>query len=407
MNLERARAAALSGDQISLAEELNKNVGTYDDFLKMNVLQQKAVAEAVGLTADQLSDQLRKQKMATEQGKSLAQVNADELADAQTRQNIQEKFNAAILKLQDFIGNLVAGPLGSFLGMLSDALNIIGWITSKLSFMATPLKIIAATYLAINAYKKIGLGIDIASKGQNMISANIGLATIASKKTQVALEKESFFTKVGANAQLLISLIREEGIRGIKTFAAGLEEKSLARKIIMGIYDGVAWVRAQAMAGFAAIKAAMEGKTVGYLIAQGMAMLKNVGLAISEAVAKISGASAVSLGIAGGIALAAGAAAYAFLKPKSVGDMISPADGKTQISTKEGGLFELSKNDDLMAGPGLSSKKGGDLIDLTPMIMAINAVKASVDRLYGKDSAIYIDGKKVGTTLAQGSHKVA
>jgi hypothetical protein len=35
---------------------------------------------------------------------------------------------------------------------------------------------------------------------------------------------------------------------------------------------------------------------------------------------------------------------------------MSPADGKTQISTKEGGLFELSKNDDLVAAPGAVEK---------------------------------------------------
>ena len=47
--------------------------------------------------------------------------------------------------------------------------------------------------------------------------------------------------------------------------------------------------------------------------------------------------------------------------PKEVGDVMSPADGKTQISTKEGGLFELSKNDDLIAAPGAAArmKNGG------------------------------------------------
>ena len=46
-------------------------------------------------------------------------------------------------------------------------------------------------------------------------------------------------------------------------------------------------------------------------------------------------------------------------------------------------------------------------IDLTPMIVAINEVKASIDRLYNKDQSINMDGKKVGTTLVQGSYKVA
>jgi hypothetical protein len=32
---------------------------------------------------------------------------------------------------------------------------------------------------------------------------------------------------------------------------------------------------------------------------------------------------------------------------------MSPAKGKTQISTKEGGLYNLSKNDDVMAAPNL------------------------------------------------------
>ena len=46
-------------------------------------------------------------------------------------------------------------------------------------------------------------------------------------------------------------------------------------------------------------------------------------------------------------------------------------------------------------------------IDLTPMINAINEVKASVDRLYNKDTSINMDSKKVGSTLVQGSYKVA
>ena len=41
------------------------------------------------------------------------------------------------------------------------------------------------------------------------------------------------------------------------------------------------------------------------------------------------------------------------------GDMFSPAGGSTMISTKEGGLFEMSKNDDILAGPGLATAVGG------------------------------------------------
>jgi hypothetical protein len=46
-------------------------------------------------------------------------------------------------------------------------------------------------------------------------------------------------------------------------------------------------------------------------------------------------------------------------------------------------------------------------IDLTPMIAAINEVTAAVNKLYNKDTAINMDGKKVGTTLVQNSYKSA
>ena len=44
---------------------------------------------------------------------------------------------------------------------------------------------------------------------------------------------------------------------------------------------------------------------------------------------------------------------------------------------------------------------------LQAQIASTDAVKASVDKLYAKDQSIKMDGKEVGTTLTQGSHKVA
>ena len=52
------------------------------------------------------------------------------------------------------------------------------------------------------------------------------------------------------------------------------------------------------------------------------------------------------------LGLAGGALAH------SAGDVMSPAKGKTQISPKEGGLYNLSPNDDFMAAPGLLNNFG-------------------------------------------------
>jgi hypothetical protein len=140
LNLERARAAALMGDQITLAKELNSQGMTLNKFENMNVLAKRAYAEAIGLTSDQLADQLKKQQLAVESGKSLAQITADEALQAEERQTIQEKFNAAVLKVQDVLGNIFAGPISSILEALTSMLPL--------------LKGIAIVYGTIFAYNK-------------------------------------------------------------------------------------------------------------------------------------------------------------------------------------------------------------------------------------------------------------
>jgi len=62
LNLDRARALALEGDFVGATEEVMRNVGDYNQFSKMNVLQQQALAKSVGMTADELADSLLQQK---------------------------------------------------------------------------------------------------------------------------------------------------------------------------------------------------------------------------------------------------------------------------------------------------------------------------------------------------------
>jgi hypothetical protein len=79
---------------------------------------------------------------------------------------------------------------------------------------------------------------------------------------------------------------------------------------------------------------------------------------IATAIASIFTGSAALGPVGLGIAAAATVGMMALIKSSQsavqAGDIDSPAKGKTQISTKEGGLFELSKNDDIVAFPGAS-----------------------------------------------------
>ncbi len=87
----------------------------------------------------------------------------------------------------------------------------------------------------------------------------------------------------------------------------------------------------------------------------------------------------VGLGILGGMAtgaviggaLGAGifAAAYG-ISSMFAGDVLGQKGKTTQISPKEGGIYDLSKNDDFMAGPGIASGGGAPVVnvDTTEMV---------------------------------------
>lgn len=62
LNLERARAAALNGDNATLAAEMAKQIGTAADFGKMNVLQQEALAKSFGMGREDLAKMLEAQQ---------------------------------------------------------------------------------------------------------------------------------------------------------------------------------------------------------------------------------------------------------------------------------------------------------------------------------------------------------
>ena len=207
LNLERARAAALAGDQVALAEELAKNIGTAADFTRLNVLQQDALSKTVGMTSDQLAETLRRREEAIASGKSLAQITEEEAAQALERQSIQDKFQAATLKLQDLLGNIVAGPLAGFLDVLSGALNIVNKLGNALSFLATPLQVIAGLFLTIKGYQLASLVITKSMAFFEGITAGIMAAKTASMGGQITgqialsiLKKQELATQIGIAA---------------------------------------------------------------------------------------------------------------------------------------------------------------------------------------------------------------
>ena len=167
LNLERARSLALQGDFAGAAAEAASQVGTLAEFQEMNVIAQQSLAEAAGLTVDQLADSLKQQElqaklgdrnidqmMQTEEGrKRLRELSGEELFIQLQQQSAADKFADAITKIQSALANILDGPLGGILdGFASLAQSsfavytTIGLITTALAAQLG----IKATTLALN-----------------------------------------------------------------------------------------------------------------------------------------------------------------------------------------------------------------------------------------------------------------
>jgi hypothetical protein len=86
------------------------------------------------------------------------------------------------------------------------------------------------------------------------------------------------------------------------------------------------------------------------------------------------------------------------------GDVISPANGQTMISTKEGGLLKLSGNDDVVAAPGAASAIGGgsSLATLSaPLNAMISEIKALRADLSSGKIAVNMDGARVSSGIGK------
>jgi len=138
-----------------------------------------------------------------------------------------------------------------------------------------------------------------------------------------------------------------------------------------------------------------------------------VGLLTAAGIAALVLNSSLTFGVGAAIALAAIGGGMALLeKNKSqatkAGDVFSPAKGKTMVSTKEGGLFELSPNDDLVAAPGISNKIGNNKsspsvlpsINMQPLVERLDQMNQILNSILNKEGNVSIDGNVVGKTLA-------
>ena len=143
INLEKARQASLDGDLAAVAKELTKEAGDYNDFQNLNVIQQEALAKAMGMQSDQLADILFQQDIQNKTASELRALGKDELANRLEAQTAQEKFTKSVEKLKGLLGDLVTtfmpilDVLGYALEGVGALIKLLGPLSKVLAGVAT------------------------------------------------------------------------------------------------------------------------------------------------------------------------------------------------------------------------------------------------------------------------------
>jgi hypothetical protein len=82
LNLERARQLSLEGDIAGLTTEIQKTVGSLGEIQSMNVIERRAIAEAIGLSADDL----------------LKVARGEAVKEQESVQSLQKKTNTILIE---------------------------------------------------------------------------------------------------------------------------------------------------------------------------------------------------------------------------------------------------------------------------------------------------------------------
>lgn len=182
LNLERARALSLAGDQEGLARELANQAGSFSDFTKLNVIQQEKLSAAFGMSSDKLSDILFKQETQGMNAKELRALGKDELADRLEQLDTQEKLALAQEKIATVLGDIasVALPIveafGTLVGFIAESKIALTGLVGILGALAIKSIITAVAQIFSSSFALGPLGGALAGAGVAALYASIGSA---------------------------------------------------------------------------------------------------------------------------------------------------------------------------------------------------------------------------------------
>ena len=355
INLEKARQAALEGDMAKVAEEVLKNKAIMNAFDNNNVIQQEAAAKALGMGRKELADMVMEQQNL----KMLQDQFGDGVTDMASAQAEYNRLKDAGLLTEEQIKALSEKGLDDQMASAAQAekfAGVMAKIQSIFVSMAEPVLAVVEPLM------------DLVNLALNpIIAALTGISDLINAIFDPTKTLKETFQEMGP----IVSFI-----------AAGLTAAGLA------------------------ITASM----VPGLIKAGVAAAMALPSLISGAIAAVTSASALTLGI-GAIAIAAGIAAVVASMSQaksSMEDGIIGPGGEMVVSGPKGSI-QLDKDDSIVAGTDLggnkkpTSSQEKNTIPISSfsdkIVEAINTQNQLLEQLAGRKIIVEMDGNQVGQSL--------
>ena len=453
INLNRARELAFAGDFKGAAAEMLDQVGGIAEFQDMNVMAQQSLAEAMGLSVDQLADAVRERERNIKLEARQKELEADGLSAREAslkalreNQTVSERLSNAAAKIGDFFGGMIAPAVEFVADNLERGMALFGGLFGNANKTKDELDkmqehIATATQKGeelkskfsgvIDFIKSIGAGLKSAfdtvkdSPVLQILGGLVGGVALFKGAKNLFQGKGLFGQKLGASASNPLFVTMAGGalasdigssisktfkgkifkglstvLGGKKTMAGramrGMAAKSmaggLAKTAMRGGTKAAAGVAAKAGGkGIAKLGAKALGKAALKKI-PGIGLLAGIGFGLKRALDGDLAGAALELA-SGGASLIPGLGTAASV---GIDAALAARDINSQSQTVEGAdvMIKTLPEDTLaFAGGTQFGKETNDL--LRQLIAAVNS---------GGD--VMIDGVKVGNTLSVASYKL-
>ena len=122
LNLSRAREAALVGDLESVGKEIGKQEAVREAFATNNVIAQKAVADALGISREELAKMNYQQELIRLGAENFKKEYGEVALENLKAQSAQDKFNDLLTKVQDILANVLSA--------FSPIIDAVAWLAS-------------------------------------------------------------------------------------------------------------------------------------------------------------------------------------------------------------------------------------------------------------------------------------